>query len=203
MQTSRDTFLNRVAGGLIIVAALSRLLPHPPNFAPITAMAVFSGWMFPSYREGLVVVLASMLISDIGLALVNAEWSYLLHSMLPVIYGTFAVIIALARWLAIRRTFIRGVLSLAAGSAIFFIVTNFFVWLLGSMYPLTFEGLLTCYAMAVPFYHVNGLAPFELIQNAFIGDVFYGVLLFCLYYGAQKVAALLDKKMTTSHTIGG
>jgi hypothetical protein len=177
---SRFTFNNEIlAGILLLVAALSRILPHPPNFAPITAMAVFAGWTYPSYGSALASVLLTMFASDLALGLIHWDWGYTFHGMLPVIYGTFALIIAISRSVARRKQSLRWATpTLLAGSAIFFVVTNFFVWLLGTMYPKSWEGLVTCFVMAIPFYHSNGLAPFELVRNAFVGDVFYGTVLF-------------------------
>ncbi|GIV52326.1 MAG: hypothetical protein KatS3mg038_2847 [Candidatus Kapaibacterium sp.] len=178
-------FPETVAGILLFVAAASRILPHPPNFAPITAMAVFAGWIAPSYWAALSLVTATMLASDVGLALLHGDWGYLFHGMLPVIYGTFAIIIVISRLVGKRRRSFGAVAAVLVGSSLlFFVVTNFFVWLLGSMYPHTLEGLAMCYAMAVPFYHVNGLAPFELVRNALGGDILYALCLF----GAYRVA---------------
>ncbi|MCS7000094.1 MAG: hypothetical protein NZ481_04370 [Candidatus Kapabacteria bacterium] len=177
-----------IAGVLLFAAAMSRLIPHPPNFAPVTAMAVFAGWTFPSFGSGVITVLGTMLVSDTALALVHNDWGYLFHSMLPVVYGTFVLIITISRIVAsVRRSFIRGIGSLLLGSTIFFVVTNFFVWALGTFYPHTWEGLLTCYAMAVPFYHTNGLAPFELVRNALAADLLYGGMLFSLQWGLQTI----------------
>lgn len=171
-----------IAGILLFLAAMSRLIPHPPNFAPMTAMAVFAGWTFPSVGSAALTICATMLTSDIGLSLLHNDWGYLFHGMLPIVYGTFVLIMLIARRFAIaRQSFLRGVVSVLAGSAIFFVVTNFFVWLLGTMYPHSLEGLMTCYMMALPFYHSNGLAPFELVRNAVVGDVVYATILFGFY----------------------
>ncbi|GIV54199.1 MAG: hypothetical protein KatS3mg039_0717 [Candidatus Kapaibacterium sp.] len=186
-QSKPEFSIERLSGVLLFVAAMSRLLPHPPNLAPITAMAVFSGWVFPSYRSAVVSVVTTMLASDLALALFHWDWGYIFHGMLPIVYGTFALIIALARVVSQRSDRWGWSLpTLLASSAIFFVITNFFVWALGSMYPKTWEGLATCYAMAVPFYHVNGLAPFELVRNALLGDVLYGGFLLGGYVIARR-----------------
>jgi hypothetical protein len=179
MSATTQRFSPWIAGVLLFLAAASRLLPHPPNFAPITAMAVYAGWVFPSYLGAVLTVCATMVASDIGLSLLFGDWGYLMHGMLPVVYASFAMIIALTRLVARhRRSAVSIFGSLVAGSAVFFVTTNFFVWALGSMYPHTLSGLLTCFTMAIPFYHTNGLAPFELVRNALVGDLLYGCLLF-------------------------
>ncbi len=178
-----ERFPSAFAGILLFCAAASRVLPHPPNFAPMTAMAVFAGWVFPRYWSAIVAVAATMLISDIGLALLRDDWGYLFHGMLPIIYGTFAIITALSRSITRRRRSFGGVLlALVSGSLLFFVVSNFFVWALGTMYPHTLDGLATCYAMAIPFYHVNGLAPFELVRNAIAGDLVYTCAIWGAYF---------------------
>ena len=68
--------------GLLILAILTRLLPHPPNFAPITSIALFSGFHFQNKRFAILFPLACMLITDIYLGL---------HSLMPVIYGCFVI----------------------------------------------------------------------------------------------------------------
>ncbi len=174
--------IERFSGVLLFLAAMSRALPHPPNFAPITAMAVFAGWTYTSYRTALLSVLLTMVASDLALALVHWDWGYLFHEMLPIVYGTFALIIMLSRAIANRTHRLRwSIPTLLLGSAVFFVVTNFFVWALSGMYPKSWDGLALCFAMAIPFYHTNGLAPFELVRNALIGDVLYGTLLFGCY----------------------
>lgn len=179
-----ERFPSAFAGVLLFLAAASRVLPHPPNFAPITAMAVFAGWVFPRYWLAVAAVTATMFISDVGLALLHDNWGYLIHGMLPIVYGTFAIMIALSRTIARQRRSYSGVLvALVSSSLLFFVVTNFFVWAFGTMYPHTLDGLATCYAMAIPFYHVNGLAPFELLRNAIAGDLVYT----CVIWGAYFV----------------
>lgn len=179
------------------MAALSRVVPHPPNFAPITAMAVFSGWYFLTYGSALLVVIASMVASDVALAMLHGDWSYLFHTTLPAIYVSFALIIALSRWIARqRRDGKAAVVALVGGSTVFFVLSNFAVWAFGTLYPHTLEGLATCYLMAVPFYHINGLAPFELVRNMVVGDLFYGTLLFGLGTLVERVSMTYPSPVT-------
>ncbi|MCX7930710.1 MAG: hypothetical protein N2663_08345 [Chlorobi bacterium] len=156
-------------------------------------MAVFAGWTYSSLPLSIALVLSTMLTSDIALALINNEAGYLFHGMLPVVYGTFVFIVGISRYIAKhRRSVVRIIGSLLLGSTVFFVVTNFFVWLLSSMYPRTLDGLMMCYAMAVPFYHVNGLEPFSLVRNALLGDGLYGALLFGLYAFAKWKFSLAE-----------
>lgn len=151
--------------GMIVAAALSRILPHPPNFAPINAIALFAG-AYLANRKALAfaVPILAMLLSDTVLEMLTG-WGF--HSGMWVIYGTMALITLLGLRLAKNRSVINiGVTTLTA-SVVFFLLTNFAVWTNSGMYPLTFAGLQACYIAALPFF-----------QNSLAGDAFYAVVLF-------------------------
>lgn len=148
--------------GLIAGAAVLRLVPHPPNFAPIGAMALFGGASFVDRRVALLLPLAALFLSDLVLGL---------HVLVPVVYGSFALNMLLGRWLRSRRQLVPVALATIAGSIQFFVVTNFACWLL--WYPHTSAGLVACYVAALPFFH-----------NTLLGDAtFSGVL-----FGATALA---------------
>jgi hypothetical protein len=143
---------------MILAAAASRLIPHPPNFSPIAALALFGGAQFADKRLAFLVPLAAMFLSDLVLGL---------HSLIPVIYGSFALIVCLGFW--VRRNQNIGRIGNAAlfGSILFFAVTNFGVWLFGSFYPKTDGGLIECYTAAIPFF-----------GNTLTSDLIYTAVLF-------------------------
>jgi hypothetical protein len=151
-----------VVGGMILAAAASRLIPHPPNFSPITAMALLGGACFVEKRWAFVVPLAALLISDVLIGF---------HHTVPFVYGSVALIVCLGFWLRTRRTALPIACAALAGSLLFFTVTNFGVWAFGDLpgttYPKTAEGLLACYVAAVPFF-----------GNTLLGDATYTVVLF-------------------------
>lgn len=151
--------------GMIVAAALSRILPHPPNFAPINAIALFAG-AYLSDRKALAfaVPLSAMLLSDAILEILTG-WGF--HSGMWVIYGTMALITALGTHLSSKRSWLALAGTTLAASAIFFTVTNFAVWVSSGMYAHTLLGLQTCYIAAIPFF-----------QNSLAGDVFYASVLF-------------------------
>ncbi len=164
------SFLSLRAGalsGLILLAAFSRLIPHPPNFAPIAAIALFGGACFADRRLGFVVPLAAMFLSDLAIGLLSGDLSLGLHRLIPVIYGTFALIVCLGFWLRKRRTVVPIAAAALAGSVLFFVLTNFGVWAFGSWYPKTWEGLVACYVAAIPFFH-----------NTLLGNAVYNTALF-------------------------
>jgi hypothetical protein len=153
--------------GMILGAAASRLIPHPPNFAPIGAMALFGGACFASKRMAFLVPLAAMLLSDLAIGLLSGDLSFGLHRLIPVVYGSFALIVCLGFWLRRHRNALPIAGTALAGSVLFFVLTNFGVWALGSWYPKTCDGLVACYVAAIPFF-----------QNTLLGDAVYSTVLF-------------------------
>jgi hypothetical protein len=142
----------------IIAAAALRLVPHPPNFAPIGAMALFSGAQLGRRPLAFLAPLGAMLLSDAVLGF---------HSGVPFVYGSVALVVLLG-WLALSRiTVLRLGGAAVASSVLFFLITNFGTWMLSGMYPLSASGLAACYVAAIPFF-----------QNTVAGDLFYVGVLF-------------------------
>lgn len=150
---------------LIIVAALSRLIPHPMNFAPVTAIALFGGFYFDK-RFAPILPLAALFLSDLFLGF---------YSGIVWVYGSFLLIVFLGMFGQNKKSF--GVVagSTFAGSLLFFLITNFGVWQSGILYPLTMNGLAACYAAALPFF-----------RNALIGDIVYVTVMFGVFELALK-----------------
>ena len=134
----------------VILATFLRLIPHPLNFTPITSLALFSGVMFNRKWLGLIIPLIAMFLSDtiLGFSMISF-W----------VYASFGLI-TLFGWF-IKKMNIHSILL---SSIIFFIVSNFGVWVLG--YPHTIEGILLCYTMAIPFFGYS-----------IIGDLFWGFVI--------------------------
>jgi hypothetical protein len=152
--------------GIVLAAAALRLLPHWPNFTPIAAMALFGGAHFASRRAAFAVPLAAMLLSDLALGL---------HASMPFVYAAFAATVGLGLLLRTRRTALHVGAAALASSVLFFVVTNFGAWAVGSLYPHTAEGLLAAYAAGLPFF-----------AHTLAGDLFYAALLFGGFALAQR-----------------
>ncbi len=159
--------------GLIFGAAMLRLLPHPPNFVPIGAIALFAGARFGRRWLAFALPFAAMLLSD---SLIEWSTGAGFHDGMPVIYGALALVVLLG--LGIHRAGIRPLtvgVGAVSGATIFFIISNFFVWVSSGMYPPTFAGLVACYAAAIPFY-----------GNTLGADLFYSAVLFGSFALAER-----------------
>jgi hypothetical protein len=145
--------------GMVLSVSLFRLLPHPPNFTPILAVALFAGAQFTDRRLALLVPLLAMLAADLLLGL---------HATLPFVYGAIALIVILGMWLKKRLSVTWTATTAVSGSMLFYIITNFGAWLtMPELYARSIEGLLTAYIAAIPFY-----------QTMLAGDLFYTAVLF-------------------------
>jgi hypothetical protein len=144
---------------LIVIAAASRIVPHPPNFTPIAAMALFGGATFSDKRVAFLIPLSAMILSDAavgGFSLVT-----------PWIYGSFGAIVCIGFLLRGTNNAIKIALGALAGAILFFVVTNFAVWLAGDYYPKTAAGVEACFIAAIPFF-----------RNTLSSDALYTALLF-------------------------
>lgn len=163
-----------VLTGMILSAAASRLLPHPPNFTPIAAMALFAGAHFSSRRAAFLVPFIAMLLTDMILG-----W----HSLVPVVYGCFALIVCLGFNLRRNKSVSSIAATTLAGSVLFFVVTNLAVWAFNGLYPMTLGGLGACYVAAIPFF-----------GGTLAGDAVYVGVLFGSFALAERTFPRLSEQ---------
>lgn len=158
---------------IISLAVFTRLVPHPPNFAPIGGLALFSGSHFKN-KFALLIPLSAMLISDIFLGF---------HNTMLYVYFSFLLIVFIGRM--IKN--INGkalIMASLTSSFLFFIITNFGVWIAPqSMYPKSINGLIQCYYMGLPFF-----------RNTLISDLIYS---FSFFYGFRFLNKFLLRKLFT------
>lgn len=147
--------------GMVFIAATIRFLPHPPNFAPIAAMALFGGAYFNKKVFAFVVPLAALFLTDLLLGFHNTMWA---------VYLSFAIIVVLGIIMLRKKSVIRVMLASISASVLFFILTNFAFWATDTLYPTTLSGLAACYTAAIPFFH-----------NTLVGDLFFTGMLFGLF----------------------
>jgi hypothetical protein len=147
-----------LALALIVIAAALRIAPHPWNFTPIGAMALFSGAILKDRRLAFLFPLLALFTGDIFIGF---------HKLIPIVYASFLINVAIGLWLRDRRTVTRISLATLLGAIQFFLITNFAVWQILGGYPHTAGGLMACYIAGIPF-----------LWNTLAGDAFYVVLLF-------------------------
>ena len=164
---------------IILLAAFTRIMPHPPNFSPMAAIGLFGAAHFAKKWQAFFIPLIGIWVSDLVInnyvyssSSSNFVWFYsgFYWQYMSYILIIFAGLFIFNRGISLTKTF-GGMIS---SSGIFFLVSNFGVWAGGTMYPKNFGGLITCYAAGVPFIH-----------NTIISDVLFTTVLFGTYYLLQ------------------
>ena len=150
---------------LIMIGVVGRLIPHFPNVTPLTGISLFVGKKLP-HRLALVVVLITLLISDWGLFLI-CGYPLIGYFSLFTYSGFIAISLISARLKHLNNRYF--ILYVLGASLVFWIWTNFGVWLTSGLYPKTFAGLNYCYSMAVPYLRV-----------AIVGDMVWCLIIFGL-----------------------
>lgn len=139
--------------GIMIAAMAARLLPHPPNFTPIEAVALFGGAYLADRRVALLLPLLALALSDLVLGFVIYDYG-LVYGGMAFVYASVALIAALGSgWLRQRLTISRIAGGAVMAAILFFLVTNFGAWLTSGLYPHNASGLLACYLAGLPFFH--------------------------------------------------
>jgi hypothetical protein len=160
---------------LILAGATARLLPHPPNFTPLAAIALFGGKQLPK-RLSLIIPLLALFLSDLIIGLYS--WKIMLA-----VYTGF-IISALLGWL-MRKKFSPARLAglTLASSTTFFLLTNAAVWAFSPIYPNTFQGLMLSYWYGLPFF-----------RNELMGNLFYVTLIFGCFEIVKIISAQLRRQ---------
>lgn len=162
---------------LIASGAILRVVPHPANFAPIGAMALFGGAVLPG-AWAFVVPLAALFLSDVVLGF-YAGWIW--------VYGSFALIVLIGMALRRGRTVLRVAGAAVASSVLFFVVTNFGEWL-GPLYPHTLAGLGADFIAAIPFF-----------RNTALSDLVYALAFFGIYESAAQLGRQRSERPASPH----
>lgn len=142
------------------ILAIGRLIPHPPNFTPILAAAIFAPYIVNDRWIAIAVPLMAMFIGDVFIGF---------HPYMLWVYGSIAMSTVISRWTMQFGKYIPLAIMTIGSSVLFFVVTNFAVWIMWDYYPNTLEGLIMCYTMAIPFF-----------QNTLLGTVVYTALMVSL-----------------------
>ncbi|PIY72226.1 hypothetical protein COY87_02005 [Candidatus Roizmanbacteria bacterium CG_4_10_14_0_8_um_filter_33_9] len=153
----------------ILFVSLTRLLPHPPNVSPVTAIALFAGSTIGGI-SAFSIPLLIMFISDMFLGF---------HITIPFVYASFILITLLGFLLKKRNRFQYYFIASLISSLLFFLITNFGVWLTSSMYQKSVNGLILCYTMGIPFF-----------RNTIVGDIIYTIGIF---YGFKLLTKIVQR----------
>lgn len=164
-EISKTTY---IALALIIAGIALRLIPHAANFAPVGAIALFGGAIL-SARTALWLPLVIMVVSDLFLGF---------HGTMLFTWGGFVLVGMFGMFLRDRTNAERIPLGALGSAIIFYIVSNFGVWVEGRLYPHTFQGLIDCFVMALPF-----------LRTSLIADLLFATALFGAYALATKYLA--------------
>ena len=167
---------NIILVALLALAITLRLLPHIPNFVPITAIALFAGVYFGG-AWAYILPLMAMIITDIFLGF---------HSTMLFVYGSLILTVGIGHIVRTKKNPLTILAGTLAGSILFFIITNFGVWTTTKWYTPDISGLLKCYEMAIPFF-----------RNSLAGDLFYVTI----FFGAYESAVLVIKKQKSKEAV--
>ncbi len=155
--------------GFILFAAAIRILPHPWNFTPIGAMAIFSGAKLANKWTAFFIPLTALFLGDLFVGF---------HKLMFVVYLSFCLSVLIGRYLSGRQTVLGISVATLGGAVQFFLITNFAIWAYDfTPYAKTLSGLLTCYAAGIPFF-----------DNTLASDAFYATVLFGGFALAGRLA---------------
>ena len=155
---------------LIVFLVASRVIPHPPNFTPVLAVAIFAPYFFRELAIAIAMPLAAMVLADLILGM---------HNYMLWVYAAVLANVVISYYLRRTGTYLLRIGFLALSSSLlFFVVTNFGVWLGSGFYPQTAQGLFSCYIAALPFF----------------GNTLVSTVAFCgLFYGVVRMAGQQDR----------
>ncbi len=158
---------------MIVLAAALRLAPHPWNFTPVGAIALFSGAMVRDRRMAFLFPLLVMFATDLIIGF---------NKLSALVYASFLLSVFIGCFLNQKRNLLRIGGATFLGALQFFLITNFGVWAFLNSYPRTGAGLAACYLAGVP-----------LFWNTLAGDAVYATLFFAGFFLAERLAPRLRR----------
>lgn len=175
---NKDTmFRSVVIFAMVVLAAALRLAPHPWNFTPVGAIALFSGAMVRDRRLAFLFPVLVMFATDAVIGF---------NKLSPLVYASFLLSVLIGRFLTQKRSVVRIGGATLLGALQFFLITNFGVWAFLNSYPRTGAGLVACYVAGVPFF-----------WNTLASDATYATLLFGGLFLAERFAPRLRQSATS------
>ena len=129
-----------LALGILAIGVLARFMPHAPNFTPVLALALF-GCLYLKRSQAILVPSALMMVTDLFLGT---------YPSMPFTWASILLVSAIGLWVRKAPGIKNTLIGSLASAVVFFIVSNFGVWL--AQYPRTLEGFVACYTLAIPFF---------------------------------------------------
>ena len=163
-------FATCVALALLVLTVASRIVPHPWNFTPMIAVALFAGARVERGWMAMLAVAACLVLGDLAVGVFP-------YDGMAWVYAPMLAIALLGRALVTRRSVLATLVAALGAGLVFFVVSNFGVWL-GTMYPHSVSGFVDCYVAALPFY-----------RNQLVGDLVFTGALFGLHAAAIDLRA--------------
>lgn len=169
---------------MVLLAGFSRILVHVDNFTPIGAMALFGGTYFSERWKAFLLPLISLFLSDMVIQgiILQGKYGFPLYDSWYWVYGTFAIIVFIGKWIIKKVSIKNVILASVAGALAHWIITDFGVWLVGctdittgALYTKDSQGLVKCYYMALPY-----------LKDFLVGTLFYSAILFGAFEWAQR-----------------
>ncbi len=169
---------------IILLIAGSRLIPHTENFVPVFAMILFAAVHFKNKFQAISISIGALWLSDLYINNWGRYAEYHTEFILfasPFNYLAYILIALLSVQFFKNTITIKKVLGSSIGvGVVFFIISNFGVWVSGSLYPMTFDGLITCYIAAIPFF-----------RSTLTSNILFSFVLFGGYYALQNQVRFL------------
>ena len=159
---------------IIFLGIISRLVYHSPNFTPIFSICIFSGMMFDDHKKKYIIPLCCMFISDLFIGM---------HSTILFVYFSLLLVVWIGKINSKRPSIVSLIVTIFTSNIVFFIITNFGVWLMQiSFYDKTLSGLITCYIAAIPF-----------LNNSLLSNlIFTPILIYSYRYLTKKYPVLIN-----------
>tara|TARA_B100000902_G_C27253393_1_gene886506 strand:- start:121 stop:627 length:507 start_codon:yes stop_codon:yes gene_type:complete len=163
---------NLLITAFIILGVLTRIIPHPPNFTAIGAVALFGGALFNDKKLAFSIPILTMMISDLILG----------YQAVISVYISFIIMVCIGFLLTNKKNGLRIINITLLASLVFFLITNFSVFLTSSLYPKNIIGLIECYIFAIPFF-----------INTIMGNITYSLIMFYGFSIVQKQILIESK----------
>ena len=156
---------NQLIIAFILLGVLTRIIPHPPNFTALGAIALFGGAFFTDKKMAFAIPITIMILSDLLLG----------YSMVLSVYISFLIMVFIGFYLQKKKNGLRIINAAIIGSLVFFIITNLSVFMTSSLYTKNFLGLIECYTLAIPFF-----------TNTLVSNITYSLIMFYGFNAIQK-----------------